>query len=74
MNEVVKGEVMIRSLETGKLIKRNSSVKENLRNSKTVSLGTKMRGWILELLHRQSMEFSYRLNEQVQDFGLVSDG
>lgn len=39
--------------------KKNTFIKENLWNSKTVSMGTKIRGWILELLHRQSVGFSY---------------
>lgn len=39
--------------------KRNTFIKENSWNSKTVSMGTKIRGWILELLHRQSIGFSY---------------
>lgn len=62
---------MIKSLETGRLIKRNTSVKEILWNSKIVSLGTKLRGWILELFHRQSIGFSYWLNDEVPGSGLV---
>lgn len=66
-----KVEVMIKSLETGRLIKRNTSVKENLWNSKIISLGMKLRGWILELLHRQSIGFIYWLNDEVPGSGLV---
>lgn len=52
---------MIRQLETGRLVKRTTLnyLRENLWNSKTVSVGTKTRWWILELPRRQSIGFTY---------------